>query len=149
MTTGAAPDEQQRERGLDELLGDAVEVGGRLVEEQDARFLEGHSRDRQALLLPAGEAVSALTDDRVVAVGKRGDEVVHVGRPGGGGHLLLRGVGKRVEEVLADRGVKQERVLEHDPDVPAQRLQGEVADVVPVEQNAPRPGGRRSAGSAS
>jgi hypothetical protein len=36
---GAASDEQRRERGLDELLGDAVEVGGRLVEDQDARVL--------------------------------------------------------------------------------------------------------------
>ena len=62
--------EQRFERGLDELLGDAVEVRGGLVEYEDARVLEDHARDREPLLLAAGEAVAALANDRVIAVGE-------------------------------------------------------------------------------
>src|SRR5262245_15866 len=51
------------EGGLDQRLRLRVEVGGRLVEDQDARVLENDPRQRDPLLLAAGEAVAALPDD--------------------------------------------------------------------------------------
>jgi hypothetical protein len=87
-------------------------------------------------LLAAREAVAALADDRVVAVGQRGYEVVQVRGARRGNHLLLGRVGAREELVVADRGVEQERVLEDDPDVGAQRLERERAGVVAVDQHA-------------
>ena len=55
---------------------DRVERGGRLVEDEDARVLEQHAGQRDALLLAAGQLVAALADDRVVALGQLADAVV-------------------------------------------------------------------------
>src|SRR5207253_4991694 len=58
-----APGEKRPERGLDQLLGERVEVRGCLVEDQDRRALEDDAGNRQPLLLAAGEAVAALADE--------------------------------------------------------------------------------------
>ena len=64
------------ERGLDGSLGLGVEGARRLVEDQDRRVAQDRARDRDSLLLAAGEAVAALADKRVVTVRKGGDQVV-------------------------------------------------------------------------
>jgi len=69
------------ERGLDRSLGLRVERRRRLVEDEDGRVAENRARDCDALLLAAGEAVAALADDGVVAVGELHDPVVDRGRP--------------------------------------------------------------------
>jgi hypothetical protein len=46
--------------GLDRFLRFRVERRGRLVEDQDARVLQDRARDRDALLLAAGELEAAL-----------------------------------------------------------------------------------------
>jgi hypothetical protein len=63
--------------------------------------------------------VAPLPHDGVVAVGQRGDEVVEVGGGGGRHQLSVGGVGAGVAQVVGDRGVEQEGVLEDDPDVAA------------------------------
>ena len=55
--------------GLDGGLGGGVEVGGGLVQDDDAGAGEEEAGDRQALALAAGEAVAALADDGVEAIG--------------------------------------------------------------------------------
>ena len=52
----------------------------RLVQNQDRRAFEHRLGDRDPLTLAAGELQAALADDRVVAVGKLGDELMHVRR---------------------------------------------------------------------
>ena len=47
--------------------------------------------------------------------------------------LVVGGVGPGVAQVLADRLVEQVRVLHHEADGVAQRLEREVAHVVPVD----------------
>jgi Alkylmercury lyase len=81
--------EQLVQRGPDELLGQGVEVGRRLVQDQDARVLEDRPRDRYALLLATGQAVPALADDGLVAVRQRADELVEVRVARGGEELRL------------------------------------------------------------
>ncbi len=78
---------QRHERGLDRRFVGRVERAGRFVEDEDARVLEQHARDREPLALAAGELVAALADDRVVAVGQRRDEVVDVRGARGGDHF--------------------------------------------------------------
>ena len=51
-----------------------VERARRLVEHQHRRVAQDGARDRDPLLLAAGEAEAALADDGVVAVGQRGDQ---------------------------------------------------------------------------
>ena len=71
MTSAVRPVERGDERLLDGGLGLGVEVGGRLVEDDDPRLGQQQPGDRQALALAAGQAVAALADDGVEAVGER------------------------------------------------------------------------------
>ena len=109
-----SPGEQRRHRRLDQLLALGVEVARRLVEDQDLRRRQDRPRDRQPLLLAAGELHAALADERLVAVRQLDDELVRVGAPGG---VLDLGVGRvvaAVGDVVAHRAVEQEHVLLHD-----------------------------------
>jgi hypothetical protein len=65
---------------LDDPLALGVERRGGLVEHQHARVLEDHTRDREALALPTGEAVSPLADDRVIALIELEDAVMDESR---------------------------------------------------------------------
>ena len=96
---------------LDGALGLGVHARGRFVEDEDGRVLEQGAGDGDALLLAAGEAVAALADDGVVTPGQVDYEVVDVRGLGGLLNLLVAGVGAGVTQVLADRGVKEERLL--------------------------------------
>ena len=58
---GRAVARQFLEVGLDLALGLGIERGGRLVEQQDRRRFEDGARDRDALLLAAGELQAALS----------------------------------------------------------------------------------------
>ena len=61
-------------QGVDGLLygalGAGVEGAGGLVEDEDRRVAQDGAGDGEALLLAAGEAVAALADEGVVAVGQ-------------------------------------------------------------------------------
>ena len=67
------------ERLLDGRLGGVVQVGGRLVEDDDALAGQEQPGDGHALAFAAGEAVAALADDGVEAVGQGAYEVVEAG----------------------------------------------------------------------
>src|SRR5262249_36237436 len=56
------------ERALDERFALGIEVAGGFVEDQDARVGEDGAGDGDALLLAAGEAYAAFTDDGVVTL---------------------------------------------------------------------------------
>ena len=85
---------------LDEPLRLGVERRGRLVEDEDRRVSEDGARNRHPLLLAAREAVAALADNRLVAIGERCDQLVDLRRAGGLLDLLVRCVGPREAKVL-------------------------------------------------
>ena len=66
---------------LDRLLGTAVQGRGRFVEDQERRGAQDGAGDGDPLLLAARELQAALAHQRVVAIGKAGDEVVELRRP--------------------------------------------------------------------
>ncbi len=117
-----------------------VEGRGRLVEHQHRGVAEQSPRDGDPLGLAAGEPPAALADAGVVPVRQQGDEPVGVRGDGGRPDGLLGGLGPAVGDVVADRAVDEQRLLEHDGDVAAQAGPGQVAQVVAVEQHPP---GRR------
>ena len=67
MTIEVRPGEQPAQTLLDAPLGVQVDVGGRLVEHEDARVGDQRPRERDQLALAGGQLRAALADLRVVA----------------------------------------------------------------------------------
>ena len=62
---------------------------------------------------------------------------MHVGGAGGGHDLIFGGVGLGVQQIVADRGVEQERILRDRGDLGPEALLLNVPQVVSVEGDAP------------
>src|SRR5262245_18430215 len=107
-------------RRLDELLAFGVEVAGGFVGNQNRRMGQNRAGDADALRLPAAELHTALSDQRVVAVGECADETVRIRPAGGILDLRLRRSRPAVSDVLCDRAVEQEYVLLHKAEQPAE-----------------------------
>ena len=120
---------------VDGLFDLGVDGAGGVVEDEDARI--GHDGPGQGdpLALPARERQPALADDGVVAAGELEDELVGLGHPGRRLDLLVGGVGSSVGDVGPHRVGEEEALLEHDADLAAQRVQRDVAHVVPVDED--------------
>ena len=104
MVSVVRPRESASSACLHGALGLGVQGAGRLVEDQDRRVAQDGAGDGEALLLAAGEAVAALADDGVVAVGQRGDVVVDLGaRARRRSSSASRGVRLGEAQVLARR----------------------------------------------
>ena len=112
---------QPLELGLDRVsVCVSSELVG-LVEHEHGWVAQHRAGDRHPLLLPAGEAVPALADDGVVALGQRRDQVVDPRGPGGVLDLLIGRLRAGEAEVLAHARVKQICLLRDDPDGRRQR----------------------------
>src|SRR5215213_783966 len=125
------------ERVLHEPLRLGVERARRLVEDEDRRVAQDRPRDRDALLLAAGEPVAALADNGVVAVRQRCDDVVDPGRLGGDLDLVVRGVRLCEAQVLPDGLVEEVCLLRDDADEVAEGLERQVADVDAADRDPP------------
>jgi hypothetical protein len=64
---------------LDDPLAFVIERARCLVEDHDARIGHQRPRDRDALLLAAGQGAAALADEGVVAFGQFQDEIMGAG----------------------------------------------------------------------
>ena len=124
------------QRLLHGALGLVVKRRRRLVEDQHRRVAQDGARDRHALLLAAREAIAALADGRVIAIGQRGDQLVDLRRASGVFDLLVAGVRAGEAQVLADRLVKQIRLLRDHADRVGERGERHVADVHAVDAHA-------------
>ena len=114
-----------------------IEGGGRLVQDQDRGILEKGASDGDPLALAAGELRSLLADEGVVALRQAHDEVMGVGGLRRGDDLLFGPSDVAVGDVVADRIVEEDRLLGHDGDLPPERLDGDRADVLPVDEDRP------------
>ena len=118
---------------LDQQLGARVDVGGGLVQHQDARILEQGAGDRQELTLAAAQVGGTLLQHGVVAVGKLLDELVSARPPRRRFDVGIRGVRPAVTDVVADGVREQKGVLQHDADALPEAVLGHAADVLPVD----------------
>src|SRR3954470_10759033 len=121
------------DRRLDEPLGNRVERGRGLVEDEYARVLEQDPRERDPLLLATRQLVPALADDRVVGLGEIGDAVVDGRHARGLLELIVGRIRFGIAQVLANRSVKQERLLGHEADNLAERGKRDVTHVITVD----------------
>lgn len=122
---------------LDAGFRHAVQRGGGLIQYQNGRGLQKHPGDGHPLLLPAGEQRAPLTHIGVEPVGHGADIVVDLRLPRRLLYLGVGGVGAAVANILADGVGKQEHVLLHDADGPAQGALGNGADITAVDVMLP------------
>ncbi len=122
------------------LGGGAVEMCGRLVEDQHRRVGEQRSRDDETLALAARELCALLPDVRVEAVRERLDPCVEASTAQRVVKLVVRRIRSREAKVLADRRVEDVGLLPREREGPAHVLLPQPADVDAVERDPARLG---------
>ena len=128
------------EQRADRLGRLRVEIARRLVRKNDVRLGKKRARDRDALLLAAGELLGPLAEDSLDS--ERGDE------GGETGFVGLRAVeAERKDDVVANRPLVEEvERLEHYADVAAPELRrlrvAHLHDVPPADENLARVRGK-------
>ena len=80
-----------------------VGEGGGLVQNDDGRIFQQHPRDGDALLFAAGEPFAGFARRGVVALRQLCNELLALGGPGSGLHLLIRGSGVAQADVFQQR----------------------------------------------
>ena len=93
------------------------------------------ARDGDALPLAAGQRDAALSHYRVVPLRHLLDELAGVGQFGCAKNLGAAGARLAVGDIVPDGSVEQQRLLQHEADLLAQRLLRETADVQPVDSH--------------
>src|SRR6266540_3769755 len=130
-----ATDHQLVERVEDDALGAGVDRRGRLVHDEDRGVLDESAGDRDPLALSPGQLGSPLSDRGLVAVRQLGDEVVRVRGLCRRDDLIHLSADPSVLDVRGNAAGEQQRLLQNDADLIAQRLEGELPDVVAVDKN--------------
>ena len=105
------------------------------VQQQDGRVLQKYPRNADALFLPAGKLDSAFAYIGIIPVFQLPHKAISTGQPGGGNDLLPRGTRLAVSDVFGHRAAEQVNILLHHANGIAQAAQGNMADVLPVNQN--------------
>ena len=101
-------------------FGDRIERARRLVENQDRWVLEQRPRDREPLALAPGQQPAALADARLEAFRIALDDIERLGALAGLAHFLLGRIGLADAQIVGDRAIEQQRLLEHHADIAAQ-----------------------------
>ena len=117
-------------------LAFVVQCAGGLVQNEDGRVLQEHPRNGDALLLSAGELDTTLTHIGIKAILQGQNELFRPGQTRRFHDLFAGGAGLAVGDVLGHRAAEQIHVLLHDADILPQAFQGDMADVLPIDQDA-------------
>ena len=104
---------------LDRLGGGRIEARGRLVEEQHLGVARERARQRQPLLLAAGQPPR-----RAAAEAREPDQREQFGDAAGARGARHAGGGERVADVAGGAAPEHHRALEHDGARPAARRRG-------------------------
>ena len=98
------------------LFADIVQVGIRLIKNHEGRVAIHRTRQANALLLSAGQAAAAITEDRVIAFREMQDQFMHAGALGS--HDDFFGIDlAKARDVFTDSAAKQFNILRQVTDV--------------------------------
>jgi len=126
---------QPVETGLNRALGLGVHRTGGFVQNDDARILQYHARDGQALALAARQLDAAFPDLAFVLLRERLDVTGDVGEPGGFADAFQINPAAGEGNVLGDGAVEEESFLENNADGLAQGVEPHVLDGMVVDED--------------
>src|SRR5207244_10725519 len=87
-------------------------------------------RDGDPLTLPTREVDAFFPRKSVVAIREGGNDVVRVGRPGGGHDLLVAGGDPSVTDVVPDGAAEEVHLLRHQRDLLVEAPHGDGLEVI-------------------
>ena len=128
---------QIREPLLDQRFRLGIQTRSRFVQNQDARIGKDGPRNRNTLALSAGKLHSALSDNRVVFVGKSLGELIDPGNAASAQDVGFARIRARESDILANGAVKKERFLQHNSESGAVGVEGHAAEVDAIDQDFP------------
>ena len=134
---GGAPLCQIVKGPLDLCLGDGVQGGGCLVQDQDGGIFQEDPGNGDALLLSAGEQGAPLSHIGPEALGHGKNILVDLRLFCRFNDLRLGSVGPPIADIFKDGVGKQEHLLLHDADAGVDALLGHVPDVLAVDADGP------------
>src|SRR5215470_11395809 len=114
----------------------AVERRGRFIEQQDRWPLEYGASDGDTLLFAAGKLQAAFANFGIIALRGAANESVDLSLARCFLDFGIARIPAPVADVVADRVVKQDRVLRHHANRGAQGGLGNLADILVVNQDA-------------
>jgi len=123
---------------LNQFFGGGIDAGGGFIEDEERSVFQQRARDADALFFADAQFHAAFTDARIVALRQASDEFMAISGARSREKLFLGGVKFAVQNILAHSAVEKKCLLAHDADLFAQRSQRRAADVLPVNQDAPR-----------
>ena len=117
----------------DQILGGKVQIARGLVQDVQAGILQEGTRQCNALLLTAGQAVAGFLQVGVVLQRQMADELMGIGLLGGLLHFLHGGIHAGNADVVVDRLAEQLNVLRHIGNGAAHRIMGVLGQIHAVE----------------
>ena len=106
-----------------------VHAAGSLVHDEDSGIDEGDTGDRDQLSLTLTEPGSALAKSRLITIRQSTDEFIGMGQPGSGYDFFFGRIRSPVSDIVHHGVAKQERVLQHDADLPSKTLLGHGSNI--------------------
>lgn len=110
-----------------------IQIGDRLVEDQNLRSLEQRPGDGNPLPLPTRQAGAALADLRLISVIERFDDFMDFRRLAGLNHIFKAGMRVGHDQVVVERTGEEHGFLGHDAEGIPEFVGGEMADVLAVK----------------
>ncbi len=92
------------------------------------------------MALAAGQGRTALADHGLVTPRQRPDKLIGLRGDRGGANVIVRGVNPAVGDIRGDRPWQKKRFLQDHRDPSPNIIQGEFAEVDPIETNGSLPG---------
>ena len=121
------------QRFLYDILALVIQSTCCFIEDKDRRVLQEHSRNREPLLLAAGEFDAALSNIGIVTIRKFHDEVMCISKLGCFDYLFPGCTGSAIADILDYRTGEKLYILLHDSDVIPEALELDVTDIFAVD----------------
>src|SRR5581483_11610058 len=116
-------------------LGERVNAGRGLVEDDDRGVLEQHACQGDELTLTHRERPARLAYQRIQTIGQRLQPVAAPNMSGRLLNLLAADIGSRIANVICHRTRKEEGDLRHNAQMPVIIVQVKAADIVSIDQD--------------